>query len=321
MTPGEPMALLTGSAHPTLAKAIAQEIGVSLTSAECGRFPDGEVSIRLGDNMRHRDVYLIQPTGPPVDENLMELLALVDACRRASAFRITTVIPYFGYARQDRPQEREPITGRLIANLLQRAGADQLLALDLHSAQVQGFFDIPVDSLTGQHVLVESLRETVSTEAVVVSPDAGFVRQATRFAAALGVPMAVTHKHRRTSGEVEAGVLVGDVQGKRPIIVDDMITTGSTIRRCLETLLAAGALPEVTVAATHGLFVGDAAATLAHAAIRQIVITDSLPAAPAAQILPIAVASIAPLLAEAIYRSHTGGSIRELGVSSRGERL
>jgi ribose-phosphate pyrophosphokinase len=321
MTPGEPMALLTGSAHPTLAEAIAREIGISLTAALCGRFPDGEISIRLGANLRHRDVYLLQPTGPPVNENLVELLALVDACRRASAFRITAVIPYFGYARQDRPQAREPITGRMVANLLQRAGADQVLALDLHSAQVQGFFDIPVDHLTGQHVLVESLRETGSTGSVVVSPDAGFVRQATRFATALGVPMAVTHKQRLTSGEVEAGVLVGDVQGKRPIIVDDMITTGGTIRRCLETVLAAGALPEVTVAATHGLFVGHAAATLAHPAIQRIVVTDSLPTTPFAEILPIEVVSIAPLFAEAIYRSHTGGSIRELGASGKGERL
>jgi ribose-phosphate pyrophosphokinase len=318
MTPGEPMALLTGSAHPALAEAIAREIGISLTATLCGRFPDGEVSIRLGANLRHRDVYLLQPTGPPVNENLVELLALVDACRRASAFRITAVIPYFGYARQDRPQEREPITGRMVANLLQRAGADQVLALDLHSAQVQGFFDLPVDHLTGLHVLVDALRGDNRADAVVVSPDAGFVRQASRFSAALGVPMAMTHKQRLPGGEVEAGALVGEVKGKRPILVDDMITTGGTIRRCLETVLAAGALPEVTVAATHGLFVGDAAATLAHPAIRRIVVTDSLPTRAKAQALPIKVVSLAPLLAEAIYRSHTGGSIRELAASVKG---
>jgi len=318
MNPGEPLALLTGSAHPALAAAVAREIGVSLTPAEVGRFPDGEVSIRLEANLRHRDVYLLQPTGPPVNESLVELLALVDACRRASAFRITAVIPYFGYARQDKPQAREPITGRMTANLLARVGVDQVLALDLHSPQVQGFFDLPVDHLTALPVLAEALRTEQVADAVVVSPDAGFMKQAGRFAAALGVPLAVTHKQRLPTGEVEAGVLVGEVRGRRPVIVDDMITTGGTIRRCLETLLSAGALPEATVAATHGLFVGPAAASLAHRAIRRIFVTDSLPAAPGAGTLPVRVVSIAPLLAEAITRSHRGESVRELAGLQKG---
>jgi ribose-phosphate pyrophosphokinase len=305
--------LLAGSAHRELANAVASHLGMALMPAEVGRFPDGEVRIRLGANVRRRDVFILQPTGPPVDENLVELLALIDACRRSAARWITAVIPYFGYARQDRPQVREPITARMAANLLTGVGVDQVLVLDLHSAPVQGFFDGPVDHVTAQGVLTEALRDEAITEAVIVSPDAGFMKQAGRMAAALGVPMAVTHKERLATGEVRAGVLVGDVRGRRPVIVDDMITTGGTIHQCLETLLAAGAAPEVMVAATHGLFVEPAPTVLDHPAIRRIFVTDSLPLPPMGGRLPVQVVSVAPLLAEAIRRSHSGGSVRELG--------
>jgi ribose-phosphate pyrophosphokinase len=308
-----PPVLLAGSAHPLLAKAVARQLQVSLGPAEVGRFPDGEVRIRLGANLRRRDVYLLQSTGPPVNENLVELLALVDACRRGAARWITAVIPYFGYARQDKPQAREPITARMTADLLTHVGVDQVLALDLHSPQVQGFFDCPVGHMTALRVLAEALRQERVADPVIVSPDAGFMKQASRFAAALKAPLAVTHKERLATGEVEVGALVGEVRGRRPIIVDDMITTGSTLRRCLETLLEAGAEPEATVAATHGLFVDAAPSTLDHWAIRQIIVTDSLPHNEAAANLPIRVVSVAPLLAEAIRRSHTGESVRELG--------
>jgi ribose-phosphate pyrophosphokinase len=291
---------------------VAAQFRRSLTPVEVGRFPDGEVRIRLGANLRRRDVFVLQPTGPPVNENLVELLALVDACRRAAARWITAVIPYFGYARQDKPQAREPITGRMSADLLTRVGVDQVLALDLHSPQVHGFFDCPVDHVTAVGVLAEALRQEPIADAVVVSPDAGFVKRASRYAAALGAPLAVTHKERLATGEVEAGVLVGDVRGRRPVLVDDMITTGGTIQRCLKTVLDCGALPEVTVAATHGLFVGSAPELLAHPAIHQILVTDSLPLPPAAGSLPVRVVSVAPLLAEAIHRCHTGESVREL---------
>jgi ribose-phosphate pyrophosphokinase len=310
--PGEPLALIAGTAHPTLAAAVAAEFGITLTATEVGRFPDGEVSIRLGANIRHRDIYLLQPTGPPVNENLVELLALVDACRRAAAGRITTVIPYFGYARQDKPQVREPIMARAVADLLTRLGADQVMTLDLHSPQVRGFFDCPVDHLSAAGILIAALKEEQIADPIVVSPDAGFMKQAGRFAAALAAPLAVTHKQRLATGEVEAGVLVGDVRGRRPIIVDDMITTGTTILRCLETLLAAGALPEVTVAATHGLFVGSAPDLLAHPAVRRILVTNSLPRPASTSGLPIRETHIAPLLAEAIRRCHRGESVREL---------
>lgn len=308
----EPLVLVTGTAHPALAKAVADRLAIPLAAAEVGRFPDGEVAIRLAANVRRRDVYLLQPTGPPVNENLMELLALADACRRAAALSLTAVIPYFGYARQDRLQTREPITARMVADLLACVGIDHLLTLDLHSPQVQGFFDGPVDHLTALGVLTEALREQATPDAVVVSPDAGFMKQAGRFAQALEVPLAVTHKQRGPSGEVEAGALAGEVRRRRPIIVDDMITTGGTIARCLETVLAAGAVPEVTVAATHGLFVAGAAEALSHPAIRRIVVTDSLPLPPAAAALPVRVVSVAPLLAEAIHRCHEGESVREL---------
>jgi ribose-phosphate pyrophosphokinase len=311
-TPSEPLALLTGSAHPSLAEAVAAQLQIPLAPVEVDRFPDGEVRIRLGANLRRRDVYVLQSTGPPVNENLVELLALVDACRRAAARWITGVVPYLAYGRQDKPQFREPILARMTADLLTCAGVDQLLALDLHSPQVQGFFDCPVAHVTALGVLVAALREEAVPEAVVVSPDAGFIKKAGRFAAALGVPLAVTHKQRRVTGEVEDLLLVGEVRGRRPVIVDDMITTGGTIQRCLEMVLRSGALPQVTVAATHGLFVEPAPTALAHPAIRRILVTDSLPLPPAAESLPVRVVSVASLLAEAIRRSHTGESVREL---------
>jgi ribose-phosphate pyrophosphokinase len=312
-TPSEPPMLLSGSAHRKLAEAVAAELKMPLTPAEVARFPDGEVCIRLGANLRRRDVYLLQPTRPPVNENLVELLALVDACHRAAARGITAVIPYFGYARQDKPQAREPIAARMTADLLTRVGVDQVLALDLHSPQVRGFFDCPVDHVSALGVLVSALREDAIFDPVVVSPDAGFVKQAGRFAAALGAPLAVAHKQRHATGEVETVTLVGEVRERRPVIVDDMITTGSTIRHCLEAVLGAGARPEVTVAATHGLFVGGAASLLAHAAIRRILVTDSLPPSPGVGSLAVRVVSAAPLLAEAIRRCHGGESVRELG--------
>lgn len=309
----ERLVLLSGSAHPGLARAVAAHLQIPLAPAEVGRFPDGEVRIRLGANLRRRDVYLLQPTGPLVNENLFELLALVDACRRAAARWITAVIPYFGYARQDKAQAREPITARMTADLLTRVGVDQVLVLDLHSPQVQGFFDCPVAHVTALGVLVEALQQEQIADAVVVSPDAGFMKQAGRFAAALDVPLAVTHKERLATGEVEAGALVGEVRDRRPIIVDDMITTGGTILHCLETLLEAGARPEVTVAATHGVFVDPAGSVLNHWGIRQILVTDSLPRSEWSSELPIRIVSVAPLVAEAIRRCHTGESVRELG--------
>jgi ribose-phosphate pyrophosphokinase len=314
---GERLVLLAGSSHPSLARAVATHLENPLTPAEVGRFADGEVRIRLGANLRRRDVYLLQPTGPPVNENLMELLALADACRRAAARWITAVIPYFGYARQDKPQVREPITAKMTADLLTRVGVNQVLVLDLHSAQVQGFFDCPVAHVTARGVLVEALQKEGLADAVVVSPDAGFMKQAGRFAAALELPLAVTHKERLGTGEIKAGVLVGDVRDRRPIIVDDMITTGGTILRCLETLLEAGARPEVTVAATHALLVDPAASVLNHWAIRQILVTDSLPRSEWSTDIPLRVVSVAPLIAEAIRRCHTGESVRELGAEPR----
>jgi ribose-phosphate pyrophosphokinase len=313
---GEPPLLLSGSAHPALAEAVAAHLREPLALADVGRFADGEVRIRLGANLRRRDVFVLQPTGPLVNDNLVELLALVDACRRAAARWITAVIPYFGYARQDKAVAREPITARMTADLLTRVGVDQVVVLDLHSPQVQGFFDCPVAHISALGVLVEALRQERIEEAVVVSPDAGFVKQAGRFAAALGVPLAVTHKERLATGEVTAGTLVGEVRDRRPIIVDDMITTGGTILRCLETLLQAGARPEATVAVTHGVFVDPAASVLSHWGIRRILVTDSLPRSEEAAELGVRVVSVAPLLAEAIRRCHTGESVREISQPS-----
>lgn len=250
--------LFSGSAHPDLARRVAEALGVPLGKALVDRFPDGEVRVRLLESVRGEDVYLIQPTCPPVNDHLMELLLLADAARRSSAGRINAVIPYFGYARQDKQTEgREPISARLVAGLLERVGVERVIAIDLHAPQIQGFFDIPVDHLSAVRLFARYLREKGYVEnAVVVSPDAGRAEEARRLAERLGLPLAMLAKRRLGPRETSVTYVIGDVEGKRPILVDDIVSTGGTIRRGVEALLQAGALPEVVVMATHAVLVG-----------------------------------------------------------------
>lgn len=303
--------LVSGTSNPALAAAVAAELGVSPASRTVSRFPDGEVEVRLDETVRGCDALLIQSTAPPVNDNLMELLTLADACRRSAAARITAVVPYFGYARADKRRgHREPITASLVAQLIQIAGVDHLITVDLHTAPIEGFFHVPVDSLTAVPTLGEAVRDRLPAGAVVVSPDTGRVAMATDYAQRLGAPVAILHKRRASGTETVVTHVIGDVRGRPCLIVDDMISTGGTIARAVEALLAAGARPKIFVVATHGLFVGEAWTTLGHEAIREVLVTDSV--VPAESDPRLWVVSIAPLIAAAIGRIQAGRSLGDL---------
>ncbi len=304
--------ILAGTAHPTLAKSVARELGESLVRCTVERFPDGEVSTELQESVRGREVFVVQPTSPPVNDNLVELLQFGDACRRSAAARVTAVVPYFGYARADKRRGRRvPITASMVARLMQAVGIRQVVTVDLHAAQIEGFFFIPVGNLTARSPLVEALRPKLGRDTVVVSPDTGRVSMATEYAHALGLPVVVLHKHRESATETDVTRVVGEVRGKSCLIVDDMISTGGTIARSVEALIRAGARPDVVVAATHGLFVGEARRRLRDANIRGLYVTDSVPVE--ADGWPeLHVVSVAPLLAEAIRQLSSGGSLTSL---------
>jgi ribose-phosphate pyrophosphokinase len=296
------LVIFFGTANPKLAKAIAQELGLSLGNCSVEEFPDGEIGVQLLEPVRQKTVLLIQSTSPPVNDRLMELLALADACRRAAAERIIAIVPYFGYARADkRHGHREPITASVVAELLQVVGIDQVITLDLHAPQIEGFFRIPVDSLTAVPILCEAVRSLLPPEVVVVSPDTGRVQMASQYAQKLDTEVAVLHKQRRSSTETEVTRVVGEVRDRPCLIIDDMISTGGTIAKSIEALLDAGARPEITIAATHGLFLKDARAKLSHEAVKAVLVTDTVMPR-YTNWLQLQVVSVAPLIAEAIRR-------------------
>jgi len=310
-----PPCVIAGSASIKLAHDIAAFHGFTEVGVELTRFPDSEMHVRLQESVRGHDAYIIQSTCAPVNEHIVELLILIDTARRASAGRITVIMPYYGYARQDRKSTgREPITAKLVANLIDAAGADRVLAIDLHSPAIQGFFDIGMDHLTAIPLLANAVRGTIPPESVIVSPDTGGVKRADIFANQLQLPIAILHKRRSGGENVEIAAVIGDVRGRTPIIVDDIIATGGTIQEAVETLLRAGARPDVRVVATHGVFAGAAAQRLAHPAITQVVSTDSIAISDALrEALPtLEVVSIAELLGDAIYRLHNGLSLSAL---------
>lgn len=292
--------LMCGSSHPTLGQAVAKELGLELGRCVVDRFPDGEHHVEVAEEVRGCDVYLLQPLGPPVDSYLMELLLLVDACRRRGAARVTAVVPYLAYARHDRRETgREPLGARLVADLLRAAGVDRLVAMDLHSPAVEGCFNIPVEHLSALPLLAEHLLRTASAGSVIVSPDLGAVKRAERYAAHLKLPVAVVHKRRMSGSEVQAHNITGEVKGCAPILVDDMISTAGTIEAAVQALLDAGCAPEVTVVASHALLVGPAIERLQRLPLRRLLTTDSVPRT---ERLPLReeVVSIAPLLARSI---------------------
>ncbi|MGK0617419.1 ribose-phosphate diphosphokinase [Meiothermus cerbereus] len=303
--------LFCGNANRPLAEAVAKALGIQLGEATVERFPDGEVRVRLLESIRGDDVYLIQSTAPPVNDHLMELLVLADAVRRSSAGRINAVIPYFGYARQDKQtQGREPITARLVAGLLEHVGIHRVITVDLHAPQIQGFFYQPVDELSAVRLFAEYLEnQRLTDNAVVVSPDSGRAEQARRLSERLNLPLAILAKRRTGPRETQVSYVIGDVAGKRPLVIDDIISTGGTIRRGVEALVAAGAAPEVVVMASHAVLVGNARENLAHPAIREVIFTDTIALNPA---LGYTILPTAPLLAQAIRRVHTNQSVSVL---------
>lgn len=307
--------IFSGRANPQLARDICDFLHLPLGSAVLGKFPDGENFCKIEDDVRGRDVYLVQPTCPPVNDNLIELLLMIDSCKRASAARVTAVIPYYGYARQDRKDEgRVPITAKLVANLIVRAGADRVVAMDLHAPQIQGFFDVPVDHLTAAPVLNGYFRakNIEQSDLVVVSPDEGSIKKASGHSKRLGGGLAIVDKRRTNAFETQQkNIIGGPVEGKVCLLFDDMISTAGSICGAASLVRKAGAR-EVHVAATHGVLCGTAVQKLIDTPIDSVVITNSIPTPTEKQFDKLHVLSVAPLLAEAIRRIHSNKSISQM---------
>ena len=305
--------IFSGSSNPNLAQAICKHLEIPIGGAKIGVFPDSEKVIRIEDDVRGRDCFVIQSTCNPVDVHLMELLIYLDCLRRASAKRVTAVIPYFGYARQDRKDEgRVPITAKLAANLITTAGADRVLAIDLHAAQLQGFFDIPVDHLTGELVISKYFLDKKIDSLTVVSPDVGNIKMASRYASHLSGQLAIVHKKRISGEEVEVGELIGEVEGRNILMCDDIIATAGTVCSAAEMVKSRGA-KNIFITATHGVLAGEAIERISKAPIDELVITDSIPLTEESKKLKcIKVLSIARMLGEAIKRIHRNESVSNL---------
>lgn len=304
--------VFTCNSNPRLAIAICDLIGISLGKAHVGKFSDGEIQIQINETVRGTDVYVVQSTCDPVNQHLMELLVMVDALKRASADTVNVVIPYYGYARQDRKaQARDPITAKLVANLIQTAGADRLITIDLHATQIQGFFDIPVDQLLSIPILAEYYLEKKLTDPVVVSPDHGGVVRARKLAERLQSPIAIIDKRRPAPNVAEVMNIVGDVQGRNCIIIDDIIDTAGTIALAANALYQQGA-QGVYVCCTHPVFSGPAIQRMAEAPIEEVVVTDTIPLHSEKRLHKIKTLSVAPLLSEAILCVHHKKSVSQL---------
>ncbi|MBI9018268.1 MAG: ribose-phosphate pyrophosphokinase [Phycisphaerae bacterium] len=310
MTRNDDIRIFSGTAHPELATKICEQLNVPVCRADIEPFPDGETHVRVIDHVRGRDCYIIQSTCPPVNENLMELLIFLDCLKRASAKRVTVVMPYFGYARQDRKSEgRTPITAKLVANLLTTASATRLLAIDLHAQQVQGFFDIPVDHLTAEPVIAEYFKSLDLPNKVIVSPDVGNMKTATIYAEDLDGELAVIDKRRKSGTEVDATRIIGEVEGKDVLMFDDMISTAGTICSAAYLVKSHGA-KSIRVAATHGVFSGPAIQRLKEAPIDEIVVTDTIPVSDKVKQLDnLKVVTVAGLLSTAIDCIHNYESV------------
>jgi ribose-phosphate pyrophosphokinase len=307
--------IFTGSAHPSLAKEIAECLGIPLGQARLRRFPDSEVSFQIDENIRGADVFIVQPTCNPVDQHLMELLVMIDAFRRSSAARITAVVPYYGYARQDRKDKpRVPISAKLVANLLSAAGTNRVLTMDLHKAQIQGFFDIPVDHLFAAPVIIDYLARQTSPKLTIVSPDAGGAERARAYAKRLDAELAVVDKRRSEDGTAEVMNVIGDVDGRTCILQDDIIDTAGTIQKAASALKQAGAA-RVFACAVHGVLSGPALERIEQSPIDELIVTNTIPLRPDAKpCKKIVVLSVARLLGQAIRNIHEETSVSSLFV-------
>jgi ribose-phosphate pyrophosphokinase len=307
--------VFSGSAHQTLTKEIAEFLGIQVGQARLRRFPDSEVSFQIDENIRGADVFIVQPTCTPVDQHIMELLVMIDAFKRSSAARITAVIPYYGYARQDRKDKpRVPISAKLVANLLSAAGTNRVLTMDLHKAQIQGFFDIPVDHLFAAPVIIEYLGRTDSPNLTIVSPDAGGAERARAYAKRLDAELAVIDKRRTDDGTAEVMNVIGDVEGRTCILQDDIIDTAGTIQKAATALKAAGA-GRVLACAVHPVLSGPAIDRIQNAPIDQLIVTNTIPLrGEAQQCRKIVVLSVARLLGQAIRSIHEETSVSSLFV-------
>lgn len=302
--------IFTGNAHPALAQAICESLKIKVSDAVVTRFSEGEVRVKINENVRGKDIFVVQPTCPPPNENLMELLIMIDALKRASAKRITAVMPYFGYARQDRKdQPRVPITAKLVANLLTVAGANRVLTMDLHAGQIQGFFDIPVDHLFGINVFIDYYSKGKKEDLVIVSPDVGSIKMARAYAKRVGAGLAIIDKRRDSPEKTEVMHIMGEVRGKDAILVDDLVATGSSLIEAVGALKEAGC-KTVRAAISHGVLSGPAIDRIDQCKdLKELVITDSIPLDEKKRHPRIKVLSVAQLMGEAIWRIHTEESI------------
>jgi ribose-phosphate pyrophosphokinase len=305
------LTLISGNANPELSARIADYLDIKLCNVDVGRFSDGEIRVNINENIRGKDVFIVQPTLPPAD-NLLELLILLDACYRASANRITAVMPYYGYARQDRKdQPRVPITAKLVANLIETAGAHRVLALELHAAQIQGFFDIQVDNLFAAPVMLEYIKGKNFKKLTVVSPDVGGIKMGRAFAKRLDANLAIVDKRRTGADESEVMNVIGEVKGSDIVILDDIISTAGTITQAAQILRDAGA-GRIMAMATHPVFSGSAIERLSGSCIEEVVVTNSIPCGDGRRWEKVKILDVAPLLGEAIRRIHTEESISML---------
>lgn len=299
---GKKLKIFTGNANPALAKEICDYLGLPLGEAFVGRFNNGEVQIMIDESVRGKDVFIIQPTSYPVNDNLMELMVMADALKRASARHITAVVPYYGYARQDRKTRgREPITAKLVANLMQTSGITRLVTIDLHAGQIQGFFDVPVDHLYGASILAKYINEKNLEDVIVVSPDLGGVTRARDLADRIGAPIAIIEKKRPEPGVAKVMNLIGDVKGKNCIIVDDIVDTAGSLVEGAKALEEFGA-KSVTAAVTHAVLTDPASERIANSNIKELIVTNTMPLPENCKLENITQLSVAPLLGEAIMR-------------------
>ncbi len=303
--------VFAGPASVHLGSDVCESLQMSSAAYDCRRFPDGEAQVEIHESVRGHDVYLVQSTSPPVEQHLMELLLLADACRRAGAARVTAVIPYFGYARQDRRADRRSLGARVAANVIATAGFDRLMLIDAHTPAIEGFFDVPLDHLTAVPLLARAAAAWTRENSVVVAPDLGAVKLARAYANQLHLPMAFVHKTRLNGEAVEAHAVIGDVRGRLPLIVDDMLSTGATIEAAIGALGAAGAVEPISVAVTHTLLVGRAREVLQRLPLSRVLATDTVSIEPPSP-PQVEITSLASLVATAIRRNHQNESLAEL---------